>query len=169
MILLTFFTVLCLINCFLPADGVYVECHDKVVTIQTCTTPEQVPQKLFFSDRLENITTEIFDAYRIQGGWKMSRKITDKRFRKFAIVVQNTNQSYYLTVVNDRFSLKLSTEPETNSNENDSTVFRLTRSQLDSDVKLKHELSGLYIGKNFNLTNIEENACVKINEIRTIR
>ena len=164
MILLTFFTVLCLINCFLPANG-----KVSVVTIQKCTRSLDVQeqQKLFSTERFENITREISDAYRIQGGWRMWR--TDKRFRRFAIVVQNTNQSYYLTVVNGRFSLKLSTQPETHSNENDSTVFRLTRSQLDSDVKLKHELNGLYIGKNFILTNIKENACVKITKRRTIR
>ena len=161
MILLTFFTVLCLINCFLPADGVYVE-YGKVVTIQNCKTSLGV-QKLFSTVRFENITTEISNAYRIQGGWRMWRKITDKRFQKFAIVVQNTNQSYYLTVLNGQFSLKLSTEPETNSNENDSTVFRLTKSPRDGERKLRHELSGLYIGRNFILTNIEENACVKIN------
>ena len=161
MTLLTFFTVLCLINCFLPADGVYVE-YGKVVTIQNCRTSLGV-QKLFSRVRFENITREIFDAYRIQGGWRMWRKRTDIKFQKFAIVVQNTTQFHYLTVVNGRFSLKLSTEPETNSNENDSTVFRLTKSPVDGEIKLKHELSGLYIGKNFILTNIEENACVKIN------
>ena len=161
MILLTFFRVLCLINCFWLGDGVYVEYDGKVVAIQTCTTPEQVPQKLFFSDRLENITTEIFDAYQNQRGWRMWRKIPNIKFRKFAIFVANTNQFHYLTVVNGRFSLKLSTEPETNNNENDNTVFRITRSRKDDELKLKHKLSGLYIGKNFTFTNIEENACVK--------
>ena len=125
MTLLTFFTVLCLINCFLLVDGVYVEYGKVIVTIQNCRTSLGV-QKHFSTERLENITTEIFDVYRIQGGWRMWRKRTDKRFQKFAIVVQNTTQFHYLTIVNGRFSLKLSTEPETNSNENDSTVFRLT-------------------------------------------
>ena len=124
MTLLTFFTVLCLINCFLLVDGVYVEYGKVIVTIQNCRTSLGV-QKLFSTERLENITREIFDAYRIQGGWRMWRKRTDIKFQKFAIVVQNTTQFHYLTVVNGRFSLKLSTEPETNSNENDSTVFRL--------------------------------------------
>ena len=161
MILLTFFTVLCLISCFLPADGVYVEYDRVIVTIQNCGASLGV-QKLFSRVRFGNITTEIFDAYEIQEGWKMWKKRTDKRFRKFAIFVANTNQFHYLTVVNGRFSLKLSTEPETNSNENDSTVFRLTKTRLDDELKLRHELSGLYIGKNFILTNIEENACAKI-------
>ena len=161
MILLTFFTELCLINCFWLGDGVYVENDRVMVTIQNCRPSEQEPQKLFSTVRFENITTEIFDAYQNQRGWRMWRKIPDIKFRKFAIFVANTNQFHYLTVVNGRFSLKLSTEPETNNNENDNTVFRLTRSRKDDELKLKHELSGLYIGKNFILTNIEENACVK--------
>ena len=73
MILLTFLTKVCLINCFWLGDGVYVEYDRVIVTIQNCGASLGV-QKLFSTVRFENITTEFMMLIKTREDGKCGEK-----------------------------------------------------------------------------------------------